>query len=588
MEIHPKQARATATSKRAVNAPFFFFGRSPGATPFFQPKLSVNRPGDVFEKEADCISEKVMRSQPGMANTNISGPGVKTQINTIALKPAMASYSNTNSTPGIEDTLCGNGKALDKATQTFMEGRFQRDFSQVKVHDDHLSHQSAAGIGALAYTHQNHIAFAANQYQPATNAGKQLLAHELTHVVQQSQSPASNVIQRYSDVDHHIVEEVALGSLFSEEDLANIELGNMQRDYSQVGATGNSFLLNKKSDFGGYKAYEHFDHFIFDREKNTWVSHRDYDKIWDESINAWVKRPMPPAGERAPMKTPIQYISEQLTAAVERDIPNANSFIHIGNAFHTIEDFFAHSNFVELTQGDLSAGPELTTHPPGASGPGSETSILSTVSDPASAAFYSEKFKAEQQAGTPVSHGNMAKDFHSHRNQIVSMTLAVLVVREIALMMKKAFELKMKEQRIALVQDTIMPTITSYFMPPGDKNKWWEKILTEDNGNTSRRVKEMQDKTPVTVNQSEGSPLRAFEATKFSSWKAIGFGTSLSIPLKNKTFFTAGYMVSLPGTGTPDDNIFVAPKKDWEQSDKPKIIFGVQVSGSFDVTDWIK
>lgn len=111
-------------------------------------------------------------------------------------------------------------------------------------------------------------------------------------------------------------------------------------------------------------------------------------------------------------------------------------------------------------------------------------------------------------------------------------------------------------------------------------------MLADDNGQTGRRIKDMQGKTPVTVNQLPGSPLRNFEATKYSSWKAIGLGTSVSLRLKDNTFFTAGYMLYAPGTGKlPDDKIFVAPRSAWQQNDQPTIILGAQVSGNFDLSD---
>ncbi len=495
--------------------------------------------------------------------------------------------SNTSAdtdTSLVENTLQSSGAPLDKHTQSFMEQRFGYDFSNVKIHTDTVAAKSAGSINALAYTSGNNIVFNQNQFSPQTETGKKLLAHELTHVVQQSNNRTANSVRRYSDTDHHIVEGVALSSVFSEKEIKSIERGNMERDYSQLGKQANSVLLGENSDFGGYKTHEHFDHFIFDREKNRWVSHDEYEKIWDDNTTQWVKRRISVSGKTGnPKITPIQYISGELQKAVEKDMPDSTSFVHIGNAFHTIEDFFAHSNFVELTKGDFSAGKELTTHPPGAEGPSSEDSILSNVLDPVPAAFYKDRFNAGYAKASPVSHGRMAKDFHQHPNHDISITLAAIVVRQVAILIKEAFRLKTKEQRIEFVQNSIMDMLTGYFRPPDEKDKWWEKLLADDNGLTSKRIKELQARTPVTVNQSPFSPLRTLEATRFSSWKAIGLGTSFSVPLKNKTFFTAGYMLYVPGSGqTPDSRMLVAPRSDWDQSDTPRIIFGAQISGSFD------
>lgn len=488
----------------------------------------------------------------------------------------------------VHNVINRNGQPLDAATRNFMESRMGYDFGNVQIHNDSEAHQSSSAINALAYTSGNHIAFGTGQYQPDSIEGRKLLAHELTHVIQQQGTQVHHRINRFSDTDHHIAEEIALSDLFTHEQLESIERGNMGRDYSQL-PQGAASLLVPGTPFGDYHTHEHFDNFIFDREKNKWVSHKEYDKIWDEGSKDWVKRKAPSlAGAHAPRITPIEYIESQLISAVEKDVPDAAAFIHLGNAFHTIEDFFAHSNFVELIHEDFSSGKELTTHPPGAVGPSSEDSILSNVSDPVSSAFFLNRFKTLQQSAESVSHGILAKDFHSNKYHSIAITLATLVVRTIGGLLKHAFTLATKDLRTEYVKTDIMGLVTGYLRPPDNKNKWWEKMLEEDAGITQKRIKLLQEKTPVTVNQLPGSPLRAFEATRFSSWKAIGLGTSVSVPLKDKTFFTAGFMVSLPGTGQlPDNSLLVAPKSEWDAG-QPQIIWGAQVSGTFDLTDLIK
>ena len=86
----------------------------------------------------------------------------------------------------VNDVINTRGQSLEAGTKNFMEARFGYDFENVQIHDDSLAHKSSAAINALAYTHGRHIVFAEGQYQPASNSGKQLLAHELAHVVQQS------------------------------------------------------------------------------------------------------------------------------------------------------------------------------------------------------------------------------------------------------------------------------------------------------------------------------------------------------------------------------------------------------------------
>ena len=81
--------------------------------------------------------------------------------------------------PSVSGTLEAPGKPLESATRTFMESRFGRDFSEVRVHADSKADDSARGIGARAYAAGNHIAFQAGEYAPATTEGRHLIAHEL-------------------------------------------------------------------------------------------------------------------------------------------------------------------------------------------------------------------------------------------------------------------------------------------------------------------------------------------------------------------------------------------------------------------------
>lgn len=85
----------------------------------------------------------------------------------------------------VSETIRGPGQPLDTETRVFMESRFEHDFSNVRVHTDAQANESAQAVNALAYTVGREVVFGSGQYQPGTNAGRKLLAHELTHVVQQ-------------------------------------------------------------------------------------------------------------------------------------------------------------------------------------------------------------------------------------------------------------------------------------------------------------------------------------------------------------------------------------------------------------------
>jgi hypothetical protein len=89
-------------------------------------------------------------------------------------------------TPAIvNEVLESSGQPLEPSAREFMESRFGHDFRQVRVHTDERAARSAGAINASAYTAGNRIVFASGRYSPATQEGRRLLAHELTHVLQQ-------------------------------------------------------------------------------------------------------------------------------------------------------------------------------------------------------------------------------------------------------------------------------------------------------------------------------------------------------------------------------------------------------------------
>jgi Domain of unknown function (DUF4157) len=88
--------------------------------------------------------------------------------------------------PIVYEVLRSSGQPLDAHTRTFFESRFDHDFSQVRVHTDAKAGESAQAVNALAYTVGHDMVFGLGQYMPATSTGRQLLGHELTHVIQQS------------------------------------------------------------------------------------------------------------------------------------------------------------------------------------------------------------------------------------------------------------------------------------------------------------------------------------------------------------------------------------------------------------------
>jgi hypothetical protein len=194
-----QQPARTAPRKVARYQDAFF---SPAV---IQPKLTVNEPGDVFEREADTVADQVMRSEQDEKDEV-----VQPKISPLSIQRKCAGCeeekekrlqrkAGTNSAPPTTapsfaaEALHSGGRPLDTGTRAFMESRFGRDFSNVRIHDDALAAKSARSINALALTSGNNIAFNEGQYAPGTPRGKRLLAHELTHVVQQNTTRTSHI-----------------------------------------------------------------------------------------------------------------------------------------------------------------------------------------------------------------------------------------------------------------------------------------------------------------------------------------------------------------------------------------------------------
>lgn len=102
--------------------------------------------------------------------------------------------SETATPSFIQETLNSPGRALDAETRAFFEPRFEHDFSHVRLHTSESAAQSARALDARAYTAGSNIVFGDGKYAPETTEGKELLAHELTHVIQQG-SVGSNPIK---------------------------------------------------------------------------------------------------------------------------------------------------------------------------------------------------------------------------------------------------------------------------------------------------------------------------------------------------------------------------------------------------------
>src|SRR5438270_5336422 len=106
-------------------------------------------------------------------------------------RAAISSTSTGGVPPIVHEVLSSPRRSLDAGTRAFMEPRFGHDFSGVRVHTDEKAAESAMAVNALAYTVGRNVVFGGGQYKPGTVEGKRLLAHELTHTIQQQSYQAS-------------------------------------------------------------------------------------------------------------------------------------------------------------------------------------------------------------------------------------------------------------------------------------------------------------------------------------------------------------------------------------------------------------
>jgi hypothetical protein len=154
-----------------------------------QPKLKVSQPGDVYEQEADRIADKVIAAAPYVVNRGAPPRIQRFTGQSIGQEDMLPSAI-------IDRALTSLGTPLEPTLRHDMEQRFEYDFSRVRVHSGTDAERSARALGARAYTVGNDIVFGSGQFAPTTEHGRRLLAHELTHVVQQSQVGIKAVQQK--------------------------------------------------------------------------------------------------------------------------------------------------------------------------------------------------------------------------------------------------------------------------------------------------------------------------------------------------------------------------------------------------------
>lgn len=215
--------------------------RSTGA----QAKLSIGQPNDKYEQEADRVADQVMampdpklQRQPENEEEEETAqtkamPGQTPDIQrmcpeceeeqSLQRQPeekveelqAKSKPGTTRSVAPIFEsrvnTLKGGGQPLPESTCSFFEPRFGADFSSVRVHTDSNANHLARSVNAKAFTVGHDVVFGSGQYSPDTSGGKKLLAHEMTHVLQQGTMGCCyqpNIVRASSEEEETPLEDV--------------------------------------------------------------------------------------------------------------------------------------------------------------------------------------------------------------------------------------------------------------------------------------------------------------------------------------------------------------------------------------------
>ena len=268
-------------------------------TPFFQTKLSIGQAGDKYEKEADSVADKViskkdMDDEPAIQRQEISSiqrlatpeedenfatndqrmrrdrelrekPEVQMKCAHceeeekmgMQMKPgspsaaAAGSRVASDSVSGRVDSSRGKGSPLPAATLSEMQSSFGRDFSGVNIHTDSDAVGMNRELGAQAFTHGSDIYFNTGKFNPSSSTGKHLLAHELTHVVQQGASGAMVQAKPHTHTHHRhaaapkpepVFFEARDGGLFNDASMGDEHRVGLLQDGKQF------VFVNKKGD----------------------------------------------------------------------------------------------------------------------------------------------------------------------------------------------------------------------------------------------------------------------------------------------------------------------------------------------------
>jgi hypothetical protein len=151
----------------------------------------MNDHAHEHERHAPPIRESRVTHQP-RSSAGVSREAVLGATSLLDLQRSAGNSAVTDLVEGtspVHGVIASGGRPLEPEIRTDMESRLGHDFGDVRVHDDGAAHESATAVNAHAYTVGSDLVFQRDMYDPSSSAGRVMLAHELTHVVQQRSGP---------------------------------------------------------------------------------------------------------------------------------------------------------------------------------------------------------------------------------------------------------------------------------------------------------------------------------------------------------------------------------------------------------------
>ncbi|WP_228038404.1 DUF4157 domain-containing protein [Nostoc sp. LEGE 12450] len=199
--LNSRLEHATRFGHNIANIPL----RRPDTPTPIQAKLTIGDPGDKYEQEVDDTARQVVQRIHQPQSEKLQRESLPEKEDELQMKPMVQRVSDGGmpASPDLETSIQqarGSGQPLADSIKSPMEQAFGADFSGVKVHTDTQADQLNQSIQAKAFTTGHDVFFRQGEYQPGSRGGQELLAHELTHVLQQnSDTVQCRIIQRAVD-----------------------------------------------------------------------------------------------------------------------------------------------------------------------------------------------------------------------------------------------------------------------------------------------------------------------------------------------------------------------------------------------------